>query len=118
MTSAPALLLFIASDPERSGATAEALRMGMGLAAGSRSVQVVLSGPAARVLTEEVDELVDGEMIENHLEVFAEWDTPFFVARQAIAEYGIRDAPVPVVPVDDSEIARMLARARNVMVFP
>ncbi len=115
MTTPPTLLMTIFSDPEKSGLAAEALRMAMGLGTGKRSLQVVLMGPAAQVLTEDVDELVDGEMIENHLAVFEEWQTPFYVEQPD--RYDLSDSPVEVVPVDTTELARMMAAAHQVMVF-
>lgn len=119
MTDAhPRLLVVVYADPEKSGLAAEALRMAMGLGTGRRTLQVVLMGPAVQVLTPDVDELVDGEMIENHLDVFAEWGTPFHVEAGAGARYDLADAPVKVVEVDAPALARMMAEAQQVMVFP
>jgi hypothetical protein len=103
---ADTLLMVIYADPARSG-----------LGTGRRTLQVVLMGPAAKVLTAEVDDLVDGEMIENHLDVFAEWGTPFHVGDGGEA-YDLEDAPVKVVPIDAATLARMMAEAHQVMVFP
>lgn len=117
--SARTITLVIYADPEKSGATAEALRMGMGLGVGERTLNVVLMGPAAKVLTDEVDELVDGEMIENHLDVYADWDATFHVDRAAIDEYDIGDdSPVEVAPATAADVARLMADAEQVMVFP
>jgi len=113
----PTLLIVIYADPDKSGLTAEALRIAMGLGAGKRTLQVVLMGPAAKVLGDDLDDLVDGEMIENHLDVFAEWGTPFHVGGGPSPD-DYPDAPVRVVPVDEQGVARMMAAADQVMVFP
>ena len=116
--AAESITLVIYSDPAKSGATAEALRMGMGLGVGERTLNVVLMGPAAQVLTDEVDDLVDGEMIENHLDIYEEWGTPFHVHADAVAQYDLDGSPVEVIVVDDQEVARMMASAKQVMIFP
>jgi hypothetical protein len=110
--------MVIYADPEESGLTAEALRMAMGLGTGRRTLRVVLMGPAAKVLTPDVDDLVDGEMIENHLDVFEEWGTPFYVEAGAEKEYDLADAPLEVKPLDGEGLAGMMAAAHQVMVFP
>lgn len=112
------LLMLIYADPAENGVTAEALRMGMGLSVGERELKLVLVGEAAKVLTDEVDDLVDGEMIENHLDVYEEWGTPFHVHVDAADRYDLDGAPVDVTTVDDREIARMMGTADQVMVFP
>jgi hypothetical protein len=117
MNNQPTLLVAIYADPEKSGLAAEALRIAMGLGAGRRTVRVVLMGPATKVLEDDLDELVDGEMIENHLDVFAEWGTPFHVGGGAGPD-DFPDAPVELAPVDDAGLARMMADADQVMVFP
>lgn len=117
MSEQPTLLVVIYADPEKSGLTAEALRIAMGLGAGRRTLQVVLMGPATKVLGDDVDDLVDGEMIENHLDVFEEWGTPFHVGGGA-GPGDFPDTPVEVVAVDDAGLARMVAEADQVMVFP
>lgn len=117
MSEQPTLLVVIYADPEKSGLTAEALRIAMGLGAGKRTVRVVLMGAAAKVLGDDLDDLVDGDMIENHLDVFADWGTPFHLGGGADAgDY--EDAVVEVVPLDDAGLARMMAEADQVMVFP
>jgi sulfur relay (sulfurtransferase) DsrF/TusC family protein len=117
VSDSPTLLVVIYTDPEKSGLTAEALRIAMGLGAGKRTVQVVLMGAAAKVLGDDLDDLVDGDMIENHLDVFADWGTPFHLGGGSDAgDY--EDAVVDVQPVDDAGLARMMAEADQVMVFP
>lgn len=115
--AADTLVMLIYADPAKTGLTAEALRMAMGLGTGRLAVRVVLMGPAAGVLTDEVDDLVDGELIENHLDVLADWGTPFFVGGGGEA-YDRSDAPVEASPVDAEGLARMVGEARQVMVFP
>jgi hypothetical protein len=117
MADSDILLLVIYGDPEHSGLPAEALRMGMGLNGEKRAVEIVLMGPAIKVLTDQVDELVDGEMIENHLDVYEEWGTPFHVAADAVGDYDIDDAPVPVTELDAAGLASAMAAAGRVMVF-
>jgi sulfur relay (sulfurtransferase) DsrF/TusC family protein len=113
----PTLLVVIYADPEQTGLTAEALRIAMGLGAGQRTVQVVLMGAAAKVLGDDLDDLIDGDMIENHLDVFADWGTPFHLGGGADAA-AYAGAVVDVKPVDDAGLARMMAEADQVMVFP
>jgi len=117
MATQPTLLVVVYADPAQNGATAEALRMAMGLSTGNRSLQLALMGPAAQVLGEDVDDLVDGEMMENHLDVFEDWGTPFYVSREAASTYDLSDSPVEVVPIDLADLARMMADAYQVMVF-
>lgn len=116
MPSEPTLLVLIYADPEKSGLTAEALRIAMGLGTGRRRLTLVLMGPAAKVLGPDLDDLVDGEMIENHLDVFAEWGTPFFAGGAGPGD--LADAPLEVAPIDDAGLARAVAEADHVMVFP
>jgi len=113
----PTLLVVIYADPAKDGAAAEALRMAMGLGTGNRTLQLALMGPAAQILGEDVDELVDGEMMENHLDVFEDWGTPFYVSRSATACYDLSDSQVEVRPIDLPDLAGMMALAYQVMVF-
>jgi hypothetical protein len=113
----PTLLVVIYADPNENGAAAEALRMAMGLSTGNRTLQMVLMGPAAQVLGEDVDELVDGEMMENHLDVFEDWGTVFHVGKDATEAYDLSDSPVEVVPIGSDDLAKMMAAAHQVMVF-
>ncbi|MFQ5508449.1 MAG: hypothetical protein ACE5FN_03835 [Leptospirillia bacterium] len=113
----PTLLTVIYADPAESGMPAEALRMAMGLGTGPRTLQMVLMGPAAKMLMDDVDDLVDGEMIENNLDVFEEWGTVFHVERAAISAHDISDPVVEVVPVETADVARMMAAAHQVLVF-
>jgi len=117
MSKQPTPLVVIYADPETRGATAEALRMAMGLGTGNRALQLVLMGPAAQVLGDDVDDLVDGEMIENHLDVFEDWQTPFYVERAALEQYDLSDPQVEVIPLDTSGLSQLMTTAHQVMVF-
>ncbi|MEW6325672.1 MAG: hypothetical protein AB1515_09835, partial [Nitrospirota bacterium] len=87
MPALPTVLMLITGDPRESHRPAEALRIALGLDSGGKGrMTILLRGPAARLLTDEVDEAVDGEeLAEHYLPVFQEWDTTFLVDPPAAA---------------------------------
>lgn len=78
--SLPSVLIWIRSDPTVSGRVNEALRQGVGLAGSGLPVSFYLEGPAARILSEDPLEFVDGEDIERHLSILRGWNVLFHSA--------------------------------------
>jgi len=116
---APSILLLIAGDPMRSHRPAEALRIGLGLDSGGKErLTILLRGPAAALLTDEVDDAVDGEeLAERYLPVFQEWGTTFLVDESAAAQLADRGTDFPYKKITSAEIAAALASAGRVLIF-
>lgn len=66
----------IQEDPRKTHRPVEALRIALGLAAGSHTTTVVLLGEAARLLSEEIDDIVDVDILEKYLPSIEELEIP------------------------------------------
>lgn len=121
MPSAPSkkLVMIITGDPLRSHRPAEALRIALGLDSGGKErTTIILRGPAARLLTEEVQDAVDGdELADRYLPVFEEWGTRFFVDETAAGHLSRVSTDFPHTMLTDTQIAAELAEAERIMIF-
>ena len=81
----PLIVVLISIDPMKSHRAVEALRIALGLGSHNegKNIRLILSGRAPFLLSEDVSELVDGDILEKHLPVFLEWGTLFSVADNA-----------------------------------
>ena len=114
----PKTLIVIQVDPTKSHRAVEALRIALGLGSHNegRDVSVVLCGRAPYLLSEDADDIVDGEILEKHIPVFIEWGTPFFIATDAETPHRyILD--VVTKPISAAEIPSALESADRVLVF-
>jgi len=73
----------IQEDPHETHRPVEALRIALGLAAGSHTTTVVLLGKAARLLAPETDDVVDNEILEKFLPSIKQLDIPFLLQSSA-----------------------------------
>lgn len=114
----PNVLMLITGDPLRSHRPAEALRIALGLDSGGKGrMTIILRGAAARLLTDEVEEAVDGEeLAERYLPIFQEWGTTFLVDPPAAAHLA-RGTAFTYKAATESEIAAALAAADRVIIF-
>lgn len=76
---AKTIAVVIQEDPRKSPRPVEALRIALGLAAGSHTITVVLLGEAARLLSDETDEIVDVDVLEKYLPSIKELKIPFLL---------------------------------------
>lgn len=67
----------IQEDPRKTHRPVEALRIALGLAAGSHAITVVLLGEAARLLSEDTDDIVDVDILEKYLPSIEQLEIPF-----------------------------------------
>lgn len=83
--TSPRVLVFIQADPLKSHRAVEALRIALGLGSHNegRDLQIILAGRAPYLLSEDTNNVVDGEILEKHLPVFEEWETVFAIATTA-----------------------------------
>ncbi|MFO0705830.1 MAG: DsrE family protein [Nitrospira sp.] len=72
----------IREDPRKTHRPVEALRIALGLVAGTHETTVVLLNDAVRLLSEDVDDLVDYEILEKYLPSIEHLEIPFVVQEQ------------------------------------
>jgi sulfur relay (sulfurtransferase) DsrF/TusC family protein len=73
------IAVVISEDPTVTHRPVEALRIALGLCAGDHETTVVLLGPAQLLLTGDVDDVVDVEILEKYLPSFSQLSVPFIL---------------------------------------
>jgi hypothetical protein len=112
------VIVLIAEDPRASHRANEAMRIGLGIVAGENDVTFVLRGPAAHLLDEDTDDLVDGDDIARFRANLKALGVPFHVEADAVPPDATWNADGhPVVRVTPGEIAALVGRGRRVLVF-
>ena len=76
------IALVIQEDPRVTHRPVEALRIALGLVAGSHHTTVVLLGEARRLLSEDIDEIVDVDILEKYLPTVQHLQIPFLLQSQ------------------------------------
>lgn len=116
---APKIVMLITEDPLQSHRPAEAMRIALGLDSGDKGrVTVILRGVAARMLTDEVEEAIDGEeLASRYLPVFAEWGTIFLADAAAAAHLAQASTDFPYKALTEGDIAAELAAADRALIF-
>ena len=76
---AKTIAVVIQEDPRTTHRPVEALRIALGLVAGSHHTTVILLGEAFRLLTEETDDIVDVDILEKYLPSIAQLEMPFLL---------------------------------------
>ncbi len=69
----------IQEDPRKTHRPVEALRIALGLSAGSHMTTVVLLGEAARLLGDETDDILDIEILEKYLPAIKQLEIQFII---------------------------------------
>jgi sulfur relay (sulfurtransferase) DsrF/TusC family protein len=71
----------IQEDPRITHRPVEALRIALGLVAGSHNTTVILLGEAVRLLTIDNDDIVDLDILEKYLPSIEQLDIPFILPK-------------------------------------
>lgn len=72
----------IQEDPRNTHRPVEALRIALGLVAGSHRTTVILLGESVRLLHEDVDDIVDVEILEKYLPSIEQLEIPFILSSE------------------------------------
>jgi sulfur relay (sulfurtransferase) DsrF/TusC family protein len=112
-------VVVITEDPFKNHRPAEALRIALGLSSGDDlRATIILRGAAARLLTGEAEDAVDGEeLAARYLPIFREWKTTFLVDEAAAAELERAGTDFNYTARSESAIAAELANADRVLIF-
>ncbi len=73
------IAVVIREDPRKTHRPVEALRIALGLVAGTHDTTVVLLNEAIRLLSEDLDDIVDMEILEKYLPSIEHLEIPFLV---------------------------------------
>jgi hypothetical protein len=73
------IAVVIQEDPRKTHRPVEALRIALGLVAGSHATTVVLLGEAHRLLSDDLDDIVDVDILEKYLPSVEQLEIPFLL---------------------------------------
>ena len=74
---AKTIAVVIQEDPRKTHRPVEALRIALGLVAGSHATTVILLGEASRLLSDDLDDIVDVDILEKYLPSVEHLEIPF-----------------------------------------
>ena len=114
--SAPSIVVVIRENPTETHRAAEALRIALGLSTGNNPLTIVLLGNAPVLLTEDTDDIVDGDILEKHLPVLKELKIRF-VVQTGVPERLALDDGWALQEASVYEIAQLVADADRALVF-
>lgn len=72
----------IQEDPRKTHRPVEALRIALGLVAGSHTTTVILLGEASRLISHDIDDIVDVDILEKYLPSVQHLELPFILQSQ------------------------------------
>lgn len=75
--------VIIQEDPRKTHRPVEALRIALGLIAGSHATTVVLLGEAVHLLSQDTDDIVDVDILEKYLPSIEHLEMPFVLQTTA-----------------------------------
>ena len=106
----------IREDPRKTHRAVEALRIALGLSTGPNPMTVVLLDEAPRILTDDIDEFIDADLLEKHLPILKELGILFVVPQSTNSRYRLNpDFVVRESSVDD--ISRLITQSDRVLAF-
>ncbi len=76
---AKTIAVVIQEDPCKTHRPVEALRIALGLVAGSHHTTVILLGDSFRLLTDETDDIIDVDILEKYLPSIIQLQIPFIL---------------------------------------
>jgi len=80
---AKTVAVVIQEDPRKTHRPVEALRIALGLVAGSHTTTVILLGEAFRLLTDDIDDVIDLDILEKYLPSVEHLEIPFIIQLDA-----------------------------------
>jgi len=109
------IAVVIQEDPRATHRPVEALRIALGLVAGSHHTTVVLLGEASRLLGDDTDDVIDVEILEKYLPSIHHLQLPFVLHSQTDKISLSHDFSVTYE--DDSGIRALLQSVDRTIVF-
>lgn len=112
----PSIVVVIREDPHKTHRAVEALRIALGLSTGENPMTVVLLGQAPWLISEDPEDIVDGEILEKYLPSFKQLGIPFALLSGSGSGFDL-DPDFKVSELSEETIQSMVAGADRVLVF-
>jgi sulfur relay (sulfurtransferase) DsrF/TusC family protein len=112
----PSVVVVIREDPQKSHRAVEALRIALGLGTGENPLSVILLGQAPLMISEEPEDIVDGEIMEKYLPSFKHLKIPFSVPIGTGAKFDL-DCEFNVQELSEEALRAAIASSDRILVF-
>ena len=112
----PSVVVVIREDPLKSHRAVEALRIALGLSTGENPLSVILLGQAPLMISEEPEDIVDGEIMEKYLPSFKYLKIPFLVPVGTRARFNL-DPEFDVKELSEEAIRLVISGSSRILVF-
>ncbi|ULA64340.1 MAG: hypothetical protein LZF86_120061 [Nitrospira sp.] len=109
------IAVVIREDPRKTHRPVEALRIALGLVAGTHETTVVLLNEAARLLAEDLDDVIDMDILEKYLPSIEHLEIPFIL--QSDADRSLVQPQFAVQYQNSEYIRRFLTEVDRTLVF-
>jgi sulfur relay (sulfurtransferase) DsrF/TusC family protein len=112
----PSVVVVIREDPQKSHRAVEALRIALGLSTGENPLSVILLGQAPLMISEEPEDVMDGEIMEKYLPSFKHLKIPFLVPIGTRALFNL-DPEFDVKELSEEAIRSAISGSSRILVF-
>lgn len=112
---AKTVVVVIREDPTKTHRPVEALRIALGLVAGSHSTTVILLGEAIRLLSDDTEDIVDADIFEKCLPSIHHLGIPFVLLRDT--DRSAVDGKFHIRYESEDEIRSLIHSADRVLIF-
>ncbi len=102
------ILILIESNPKESHRACEGIRIALGLAACNINVELILSSGAQVLLTDDIDDCVDGELAKQYLANLNKFIPTIYIEKEGNYEYH-------TMLLNRSDIDQTIASAESVI---
>lgn len=110
------IVVVIREDPLKTHRAVEALRIALGLSTGENPLTIVLLDRAPLLLSEDTEDIVDGDILEKYLPSLKQLEIPFVVSSGTCSEFSFASGFI-AKEASPPEIASLIAESDRVLVF-
>jgi sulfur relay (sulfurtransferase) DsrF/TusC family protein len=111
------ILVLIKSNPFVSPRGVEGIRMALGLGSGVNQVEIILTGEAPFLLTEEREQILDYETLEKYISSFEDADQPFYIEEGFLEKHPDFETVYRYEPVTKKIISEKIAVGDKFLIF-
>ncbi|HTN43137.1 MAG TPA: hypothetical protein VMN77_04990 [Nitrospiria bacterium] len=114
---ADTILVLIKSNPLESHRPVEAIRIALGLVSGEHPVSIVLLNRSPLLLSDDTEDLVDGDILQKYLPAFEELGQTFMVEENALQAHLPEGSEYAIQAVSFDKIADLVQGAGRFFIF-